>query len=218
MTRWNKVYQKEGNKFTSKINNWNEVVNFFREKAVKSILDLGCGNGNHTFDLAQKGFVTTGFDISQEAIQLAEEKFQQTKLIGNFFVGTMHQKLPFKDNSFEAVICLRTLNHGKKDQVQKTINESWRILKPKGYVFISTIKILGPKNSQGKVVLNQMPVNFIAPYTYQPLEGKEIGITHFIFNKKTLLKMFGKFKLVNFWLDIGERHWEKYYCLLAQKN
>ena len=218
MKNWNKVYEKEGDKFTSQIKNWEEVIQFFKKNSVKTILDLGCGNGSHMLDLSRQGFTVTGFDISESGLELAKSKFQQNGLEANFIVGSMHKPLPFSEGQFDAIICLRTLNHGEKDQVQKTINEMWRVLKTNGFVFVSTIKLFGRKNQKGKGVLNQMPVNFIFPYTYKPLEGKEIGIVHFIFNKKLLLQMFKKFKITKFWLDIGEKHWEKYYCLLAKKN
>jgi len=215
--KWNQVYEKEGNRFTSRINNWEDVIQFFKKNNIGKVLDLGCGNGTHMLDLSQQGFSVTGFDISKSGIELAREKFQQSKLEADFLVGSMHKKFPFQDGHFDAVICLRTLNHGEKYQVQKTINEIWRVIKPGGYIFISTIKIFGQKSRQGNGILNQMPVNFIAPYTYRPLEGKEADIIHFVFNKKALLHMFKNFTVVKFWLDIGEKHWEKYYCLLAQK-
>jgi SAM-dependent methyltransferase len=39
-----------------------------------TLLDLGCGTGNHDFPLRQKGYRVTGIDISGENIALAREK------------------------------------------------------------------------------------------------------------------------------------------------
>lgn len=218
MNKWNQIYKKEGSKYVSQVNDWQGVIKFFKDKKIKTILDLGCGNGEHLFQLSNNGFKVTGMDLSKEAIRLAKVKFKENNLVGNFYVSSMHKKLPFSNEQFDAVICLRTLNHGTINQIQKTVNEIYRILKKEGLVFVNTIKINGEKNRIGKGALNQIPVDFIAPYTYKPLKSKEIGITHYLFNKKTLSKVFNKFKIVKFWLDIGKRHWEKYYCLLAYKD
>jgi ubiquinone/menaquinone biosynthesis C-methylase UbiE len=92
-------------------------------------LDLGCGNGSHMLDLSRHGFTVTGFDISESGLELARDKFKRNRLRANFFVGSMRQPLPFSNEEFDAIICLRTLNHGEKDQVQKTVNEMRRVLK-----------------------------------------------------------------------------------------
>ncbi len=41
---------------------------------VRTILDLACGTGNHTFIFAKRGYDVTGIDISDEMIKVALEK------------------------------------------------------------------------------------------------------------------------------------------------
>ena len=36
------------------------------------VLDIGCGPGRHTYELARRGFVAHGIDISKRFIDLAE--------------------------------------------------------------------------------------------------------------------------------------------------
>jgi SAM-dependent methyltransferase len=43
---------------------------------VSTILDLGCGTGNHTISLARRGYQLTGVDCSPEMIECAEVKAQ----------------------------------------------------------------------------------------------------------------------------------------------
>jgi SAM-dependent methyltransferase len=42
--------------------------------SVKSILDLGCGTGNHSIPLARRGFQVTGVDLSENMLAHAREK------------------------------------------------------------------------------------------------------------------------------------------------
>jgi len=41
---------------------------------VKTILDLGCGTGNHSIELASRGFEVTGIDMSKDMLNAAKAK------------------------------------------------------------------------------------------------------------------------------------------------
>jgi SAM-dependent methyltransferase len=41
-----------------------QLAEFFRNKCVSKIFDLGCRTGRHTIYFAEKGFETYGFDFS----------------------------------------------------------------------------------------------------------------------------------------------------------
>ncbi|MEY2581015.1 MAG: hypothetical protein QOE09_864 [Ilumatobacteraceae bacterium] len=70
-------------------------------KAGDRVLDVGCGPGRHSYELARRGFVAHGVDISQAFIDLA---------IGNAPPGATFERLdarhmPFQAE-FDAAICL----------------------------------------------------------------------------------------------------------------
>lgn len=53
------------------------IESVFRKHAqvpVKTILDLGCGTGNHAVPLARRGYRVTGVDVSEEMLTRAREK------------------------------------------------------------------------------------------------------------------------------------------------
>jgi len=91
------------------------------------ILDLGCDSGLFTGMLPGQ---PVGLDVSKHFVDFAHKSF------GNripFLVGNA-QELPFKDESFEAVTCLETLEHVPNPNA--TLREISRVLKKGGYATI----------------------------------------------------------------------------------
>ncbi len=60
------------------------------------MLDIGCGKGRHSVQLASKGFDVTGIDLSEHSITKAKKK-ENDHL--HFFVHDM--RLPFWINYFD---------------------------------------------------------------------------------------------------------------------
>ena len=58
----------------------------FSKIKVNSILDLGCGTGNHASHLSNKGYDVTGLDISGSMIKMANSKQIQN---ANFVIGNL---------------------------------------------------------------------------------------------------------------------------------
>lgn len=51
-----------------------------------TILNLGCGTGNHDFILAEKGYSITGIDFSEQMISLANERLKNSGKINLEFI------------------------------------------------------------------------------------------------------------------------------------
>jgi SAM-dependent methyltransferase len=65
------------------------------------VLDIGCGPGRHAHDLAHRGMVVHGIDISRRFIDLASESAPE----GATFERMDARSMPF-DAEFDAAICL----------------------------------------------------------------------------------------------------------------
>ena len=65
------------------------------------ILDVGCGPGRHAHELARRGMVVHGVDISQRFVELASESAPE----GATFVRMDARSMPFQAE-FDAAVCL----------------------------------------------------------------------------------------------------------------
>jgi len=78
----------------------------FIEKHLKpysTVLDVGCGNGRHSIELAKRNFSVTGLDIAKNMILIAQQKTSTLKV--SFVVGDMVH-LPFWNSTFDVAICM----------------------------------------------------------------------------------------------------------------
>ena len=100
--------------------------------ACSKILDLGCGRGRHTINLAKKGYNVTGIDLSEQAIKTACNKAQILELKNvNFQIRDMRNPLP---QTFDAIVNLFT-TFGyflDDDENAKVLDSVAQMLKPQG--------------------------------------------------------------------------------------
>jgi len=70
----------------------------------KTVLDVGVGTGRFAKPIQDNGFEVVGIDISKRMIEKAIEKSVDNILLGDACY------LPFKDDSFDAAICIHILH------------------------------------------------------------------------------------------------------------
>lgn len=208
MKQWDKVFKEKGRVFTKPQEDMPKIAKLFKKHGIKRVLDLGCGSGRHLVYLAKQGFEVYGIDISTHGIKIARDWLKKERSMARFKVGNIYKKLPYKDNFFDAIISVRTLNHSTIGNIRKLIKEMERILKPKGLIFITVHKKI-PKKEIPKEKLYGIKV--IAPRTYIILGGPEKNSPHYWFNKKILKKEFKNFKICDIW--IGSKN---YYSVLGE--
>src|SRR5690554_1757324 len=70
--------------------------------APETILDLGCGTGNLTIPLAQRGYAVSGVDLSAEMVAVAEAKAESIGLSIPFLVQDM-RALALPNTNFDLI-------------------------------------------------------------------------------------------------------------------
>ncbi len=73
------------------------------DKSLK-IIDIGCGTGRHTIELAKRGYSVTGIDLSESQLKKAREKAELNNLKVDFLKQDA-RNLPF-ENQFDVAIML----------------------------------------------------------------------------------------------------------------
>lgn len=105
------------------------VTSLLGDPKGKKLLDVGCGGGYLLKEADKAGMETYGIDISKKAIEKAKLRSTNSKLI----VGVA-EKLPYKNNGFDVVVCLGSLEHFLNPK--KSLQEMKRVLKKDGLVCI----------------------------------------------------------------------------------
>lgn len=119
----------------------------------KKILDLGCGSGDFSSELAEKGADVIGVDISEDWIKHCEKDHKEVSNL-KFQKCDSSDLNYFDDSSFDAVVMnMVFLNHKSQEIFEKTFYEVSRVLK-KGGSFLFTdlhpICIMAPEGATEK--------------------------------------------------------------------
>lgn len=97
------------------------------------VLDIGCGGGFLSNRLAKIGHTVTGIDLSHDSLEVAK-RFDVTRTVQ--YQPADACKLPFPDNSFDAVTAMDFLEHVERPDL--VFQEAARVLRPGGLVFFHT--------------------------------------------------------------------------------
>ena len=96
------------------------------------LLDIGCGTGLFVERYIEAGGSATGLDISRKMIEQARRRC----IACDYTIGT-GEKIPFCDNTFDAVSSLLVFSYVKDPQTM--LNEAYRVLKPGGKIAVCTL-------------------------------------------------------------------------------
>jgi SAM-dependent methyltransferase len=106
------------------------------------ILDAGCGHGRNLATMLNLGFNMFGCDKDDFVIDELKLKFPQTNLISSDL-----KNLPYKDKTFDHIICNAVLHFAKTEiDFKQMLNELYRVLKIDGSLFIRMTSAFGMEN------------------------------------------------------------------------
>lgn len=102
-----------------------------------NILEIGCGAGHTTVDLAKRGYIIEAIDSVPGMIELTQKHAQEAGLGSRISasIGDTHA-LCFPENSFDCIIAMGVIPWVYDPW--KVFREIVRVLKPQGFVIINT--------------------------------------------------------------------------------
>lgn len=138
------------------------LKNFKRTEAI-SILDVGCGTGSLTIDLARtfpKAQITA-VDLSYPYLKQAQKRLRHFPRVN--FLQANAEDLPFKDNSFDAVVSCYLFHELPRPARKRVIQEMERVRTARGMGIIADAIQKGD-NSDLNWALERFPISYHEPF------------------------------------------------------
>ncbi|MDJ0661220.1 MAG: class I SAM-dependent methyltransferase [Crocosphaera sp.] len=114
------------------LKNWLETVEIINKKA----LVIGCGLGDDSEILAQKGAKVTAFDIAPSSIEWCKKRFPNSSV--DYLVADLLKLAPSWKNSFDLIFESRTIQALPLKIRAEVIEAIATLLKPRGTLLIVT--------------------------------------------------------------------------------
>jgi len=116
------------------------IVKFIKTKGLLKgeVLDYGCGAGHLLKEMLRKSSADFyGVDFSEDSIN---ETKRQTENSPNLKGLVVIEGLPtpFKNEQFDFITLIETIEHLQDEALDQTMQELFRILKPGGKIFVTT--------------------------------------------------------------------------------
>ena len=110
---------------------------FFQKQQIHDILIPGVGYGRNANVFLQNGFKVTGIEISEYAINMAQNEF---KLDFPIYHGSV-TNMPYDNKLFDGIFCYALIHLLNKSERKRFIKNCYNQLKPEGYmIFIAVSK------------------------------------------------------------------------------
>ncbi|RLE82519.1 MAG: hypothetical protein DRJ51_01210 [Thermoprotei archaeon] len=125
---------------------WQEVkdlaLKFFRKGI---ILDLGCGNGRHSYFLLKIGVEVVGLDISMGMLEAYRASVSQEELRLLSLVQGDGTMIPFREDAFDGSVCIAVLhNIPLRSNRIGFLRELRKVLKKEAVALVTVWSIMQP--------------------------------------------------------------------------
>ena len=146
-------------------------------KPNSKVIDLACGTGTYSIELAKRGNEVVGLDLDSEMIRLAEDK--KKNLTVRFLAEDMRNAaIKFPHNKYDMIFCIgNSIVHlDNKVQIEELIKDSYDLLHENGILTIQIInfdRILKDKiEALPTIDRENEGVKFIRKYRHSEEEEK----------------------------------------------
>ncbi|MCC7571791.1 MAG: class I SAM-dependent methyltransferase [Candidatus Methanofastidiosum sp.] len=126
----------------------------------KKILDIGCGTGRHSIELAKRGYNVTGIDLSERMLEMAKQKAKDAKVNAEFIKADARYLKFEKEFDLALILCEGGFCLMETDEMNYMILQSAsRSLKQKGKLILNTLNGLFPLFHSVKDFINSNSVD-----------------------------------------------------------
>lgn len=159
--RWNAIHSNY-ERAKIKYDDWLELFQRAIDNCKTPIIDLGCGSGNDTLYLVERGKKVIPCDYSRNAVQNIQKNFPEVERTECF---DMTKGLPFEDNFTDIIISDLSLHYFTERKTFEVLNEIKRVLKPDGILLfrVNSVKDVNYGAGEGKE---------IEPHLYETSDGR----------------------------------------------
>lgn len=153
-----------------------------------NVLDVACGSGGYSVELAKKGFKITSVDVEKEMINKLKEKAERENLDIKAYQADMRSLAHTVDREFDAVFCIgNSIVHlDNRDEIWDVLKQMHGLLKQNGALVLQIInydRIIKFGISELPPIINEKEnLEFVRKYNYV----KEDNIIEF--NTSLILK------------------------------
>ena len=128
---------------------YDTFYNWLNLSAGDHVLEIASGSGGPALYLAKKfKCQITGLDINEEGLKTADQSARDAGIMdAKFQLADLNQRLPFADGTFDAVMCMDSMNHFH-DRLGY-LKEWHRVLKTgKRALFTDPVVLTGPVSNE----------------------------------------------------------------------
>ena len=112
------------------------VIAFLKGRGVRLVCDAGCGCGVYALKLAKHGFCVSGFDIAEDAVELAKKLLSDNGYPTEGFRRASVLDTGWADASFDAVVAKDVVDHMPISQGTEAVKELMRLVRPGGHLIL----------------------------------------------------------------------------------
>ena len=127
---YNKIAQEYDKEFGNDYSDTPYVDKFLNYLEGKKVLDIGCGVGNLTKYIMDKGFNVEGIDLSKEMLNIAKQKYNDIKFY------EMNMKEITLRKKYDGIMLAYSLFHLTKKEVIEVLPKYYELLNSNGKILL----------------------------------------------------------------------------------